>query len=178
MTDMLPTLLFSLEREVGGREARAWRGSPIPGWRPPGPRYPASSGPAAERWSGSRLPATVPTILMSGSREAEALGLEPDLQQAVQSTVQSVLSHLSSLSALDREPLLSSPEDRAPSERSVLTPLSDRLSSSILKQQQHQIKDFIFIFQLHFRRLKSSRLSFINWFASKLSLNQNALLYK
>ena len=41
-------------------------------------------------------------------------------------------SYLSSLMADDREPDRSSPDDRAPSDRSVLTPLSDRVSSSIL----------------------------------------------
>ena len=59
----------------------------------------------------------MPTILMSGSA-VWALGREPDL---------------SSLMADDLEPLLSSPEDLAPSLRSVLTPLSDRESSSILE---------------------------------------------
>ena len=58
------------------------------------------------------------TILMSGSPGVWALGLDPDL---------------SSLMADDLEPLLSSPEDLAPSLRSVLTPLSDRESSSILE---------------------------------------------
>jgi len=59
----------------------------------------------------------VATILMSGSADVLALGLEPDL---------------SSLRALLLDPLLSSPEERAPSLLRVLTPLSDTLSSSIL----------------------------------------------
>ena len=42
-------------------------------------------------------------------------------------------AHLSSLKAEDLEPLLSSPEERAPSDLRVLTPLSDLQSSSILK---------------------------------------------
>ena len=68
------------------------------------------------KWAGL---GTEPTILMSGSELA--LGREPDL---------------SSLRAEDLLPLLSSPEDRAPSDRKVLTPLSERESSSILKKNK------------------------------------------
>ena len=82
----------------------------------------------------SLWPGTVPTILISGSAEADALGLEPDLGKKYWYIILEIINfnYLSSLKADDLEPLLSSPEERAPSERNVLTPLSDLLSSSIL----------------------------------------------